>query len=135
MINIKKLEKLKDLKIYKIRKITEKTCFDKIEFSNKLKNKNKVYFDIKKKIIKIKHQIRKYCKKNIEVIKKWSYLIKIKFNRITKNVLNFYIYFIRLNINLIIKMKQNFIFIKKIKTLNLSKSSQIGYKKIKINYE
>lgn len=135
LINIKKLEKLKDLKIYKIRKITEKTCFDKIEFSNKLKNKNKVYFDNKKKIIKIKHQIRKYCKKNIEVIKKWSYLIKIKFNRITKNVLNFYIYFIRLNINLIIKMKQNFIFIKKIKTLNLSKSSQIGYKKNKINYE
>jgi hypothetical protein len=135
LINIKKLEKLKGLKIYKIRKINEKTCFDKIEFSNKLKNKNKVYFDNKRKIIKIEHQIKKYCKKNIEVIKKWSYLIKIKFNRITKNVLNFYIYFIRFNINLIIKMKQNIIFIKKIKTLNLSKSSQIGYKKDKINYE
>nr|QWZ47624.1 hypothetical chloroplast RF1 [Plagiomnium acutum] len=135
LINIKKLEKLKDLRIYKIRKITEKTYFDKIEFSNRLKNKNKFYFNNKIKIIKIEHQIRKYCKKNIEVIKKWSYLIKIKFNRIIKNVLNFYIYFIRFNINLIIKMKQDFIFIKKIKTLDLSKSSQIEYKKDKIHYE
>nr|YP_009645969.1 Ycf1 [Stoneobryum bunyaense]QBX99024.1 Ycf1 [Stoneobryum bunyaense] len=134
-LNIEKLEKLKNAKKYKIKKITEKTCFDKIEFSKKSKSKNKFYFNNKKKIIKIKYQIKKYLKKNIEVIKKWLYLIKINFYKINKNVLNFYISFIRFNINLILKIKQNFIFGKNKKTWNLLKSSQIKYKKNEINYE
>jgi len=133
--NIKKLEKLKDLEKYKIKEISEKTCFDKIKFSEKLKKKNKVYFNTKKKIIKIRYQIRKDYKRNIEIIKKWSYLIKIKFNKMNKNILNLYIYFIRFNINLILKIKQNLIFIKKRETLNLSKISQINSEKDRTSYK
>nr|YP_009867564.1 hypothetical protein RF1 [Cratoneuron filicinum]QKG04686.1 hypothetical protein RF1 [Cratoneuron filicinum] len=131
LINIKKLKKLKDLKKYKIKEITEKSDFDKIKFSNKLENKNKIYINNKNKIIEIRYQIRKYYKKNIEIIKKCSYLIKIKFNRINKNILNLYIYFIRFNINLILRIKQNLIK----KNWNLSKISQIDYEKDKISYE
>nr|YP_009912501.1 hypothetical protein [Bartramia pomiformis]QLJ53783.1 hypothetical protein [Bartramia pomiformis] len=135
LINIKNLEKLKDLKKYKIEEIIKKTGFDKIKFSKKLENQNKVSFNNKKKIIEIRHQIRKYCKKNIEIIKKWSYLIKINFNKINKNVLKFYFYFLRFNINLILKIKQNLIFSKEKKTWNLSTTSRIGYRKDKISYE
>lgn len=135
LISIKKLEKLKDLKKYKIKKITEKIYFDKIEFSDKLKNQNKVYFDNKKKFIKFRHQIKKYYKKNIEIIKKCLYLIKMNFNKINKNILKFYISFIRFNINLLLKIKFFFIFIKKKNTLNLSKISPIENKKNKINYK
>nr|YP_009646051.1 Ycf1 [Ulota bruchii]QBX99106.1 Ycf1 [Ulota bruchii] len=134
-LNIEKLQKLKNVKKYKIKEITEKTCFDKIEFSKKSKSRNKVYFNNKKKIIEIKYQIKKYLKKNIEVIKKWLYLIKINFYRINKKVLNFYISFSRFSINLMLKIKQNFIFNKNKKTWNLLKSSQIEYKKDEINYE
>lgn len=135
LISIKKLEKLKDLKKYKIKKITEKIYFDKIEFSDKLKNQNKIYFDKKKKIIKFRHRIKKYYKKNIEIIKKSLYLIKMNFNKINKNILKFYISFIRFNINLLLKIKFFFIFIKKKNTLNLSKISPIENKKNKINYK
>jgi hypothetical protein len=135
LISIKKLEKLKDLKKYKIKKITEKNYFDKIEFSDKLKNQNKVYFDNKKKIIKFRHQIKKYYKNNIEIIKKCLYLIKMNFNKINKSILKFYISFIRFNINLLLKIKFFFILKKKKNTLNLSKISPIEDKKNKINYK
>jgi hypothetical protein len=135
LISIKKLEKLKNLKKYKIKKITEKTYFDKIKFSDKLKNQNKVYFDNKKKIIKFRHRIKKYYKKNIEITKKCLYLIKMNFNKINKNILKFYISFIRFNINLILKIKIFFILKKKKNTLNLSKISPIEDKKNKINYK
>lgn len=135
LINIKKLQKLKDLKQYKIKEITEKIYFDKIEFSKKLKNQNQIYFNNKKIIINIEYKIKKYCKKNIELIKKYLYLIKLKFNKINKNILKFYIYFIRFNLNLIIKIKQNLIFIKNKQTWNLLKNSQTKYKHDKIDYE
>lgn len=133
--NIKKLEKLKYFKKSKIEKITKKISFDKIEFSNKLKIKDKIYFNKKKKKIEIKQKLLKYCKKNIELIKKWPYLIKKKFNKINKKFLDFFIFFIRFNINLIIKIQQNLIFIKNGKLLNSSKSSQFNLKKNKISYE
>nr|QWW92596.1 hypothetical protein [Amphidium sp. 49156] len=133
--NIEKLEKLKYLKKYKIEKITKKNYFDKIKFSNELKTKNKMFFNNKRKTIEIKQKILKYCKKNIELIKKWPYLIKVTFNKINKKFLNFFIYFMRLNIHLIIKIKQNLIFIKNGKILNSSKISQKDLKKKKISYE
>jgi hypothetical protein len=133
--NIRKLEKLKHLKKYKIEKITEKVSFDKIKFFNKLKIENKFSFNEKKKTIEIENKILKYCKKNIELIKKWPYLIKINFNKINKKFLNFFIYFIRYNINLIIKIKRKFTFIKNGKILNSSKISQIDFKKNQISYE
>lgn len=133
--NIKKLEKLKYFKKYKIEKITKKIYFDKIEFSNKLKTENKFFFDNKKKIIEIKQKVLKYCKKNIEFIKKWPYLIKISFNKINKKILKFVIYFIRFNINLIIKIRQNLAFIKNGKILNSLKISQFDLKKNTINYK
>src|SRR5579875_1366358 len=133
--NIKKLEKLKHLKKYKIEKITKKLYLDKINFFTKLKIEDKISFNEKKKTIEIKQKILKYCKKNIELIKKWPYLIKKNFNKINKKVLMFFIYFIRYNINLIIKIKQNFVFIKNGKILNSSKISQVDSKKNQINYE
>nr|YP_010917765.1 Ycf1 protein [Encalypta ciliata]UVG41351.1 Ycf1 protein [Encalypta ciliata] len=133
--NRKNLEKLKYLKKYKIEKITKKNYFDKIKFSNSLENKNKIYFSNKIKIIEIKQKIIKYCKKNIELIKKGPYLIKINFYKINKNCFKFYIYFIRFTINLIIKIKQNFTFIKNGRIWNLLKFSQIKHKKEKIDYE
>nr|AMD62030.1 hypothetical protein [Tetraplodon fuegianus] len=135
LINIKKLQKLKDLKQYKIKEIAEKNYFDKIKFYKKLKNKNQVYFNNKKKIIDIEYKIKKYCKKNIELIKKYLYFVKLKFNKININILKFYIYFIRFNLNLIINIKQNLFFIKNKKTWSLLKSSQIKYKINKIDYE
>nr|BDZ75695.1 Component of TIC complex [Timmiella anomala] len=134
-INIKKLEKLKYLKKSKIEKITKKIYFDKIEFSNKLKNKNKIYFNNKKKIIEFKQKLLTYCKKNIELIKKWPYLIKISINKINKILKRISIYFMRFNTNLIIKIKQNLTFIKNGKIINSSKNSQITLKKDKISYE
>lgn len=131
LINIKKLKKLRDLKKYKIKEIIKKSRFDRIKFADKLENKNKVYINNKKKIIEINYQIRKYCKKNIEIIKKYLYLIKINFNRTNKNVLNLYIYFIRFHINLILRIKQ----ILMRKNWNLSKNSQVDSKKNKISYE
>lgn len=133
--NIKKLEKLKYLKKYKIEKITKKNYFDKIEFSNKLKIKDKFSFNNKKKTIEIRQKILKYCKKIIELIKKWPYLLKISFNKMNKKILKIFIYFIRFNINLIIKIKQNSIFIKNGKILNSSKNSQVDFKKDTISYE
>lgn len=133
--NIKKLEKLKYLKKYKIEKIAKKTTFDKIQFSNKLKIENIYFFNSKKKYIEIKQKIIKYCKKNIELIRKWSYLVKISFNKKNKKILKFFIFFIRFNINLIIRIKQNLTFIKNGKILNLSKISQINFKKDTIGYE
>jgi len=133
--NIKKLEKLKYLKKYKIEKITKKIYFDKIEFSNRLKTEDKFSFNNKKKTIEIKQKILKYCKKKVELIKKWPYLIKISFNKKNKKILNFFIFFIRFNINLIIKIKFCLIFIKNGKILNSSKNSQIDFKKDQISYE
>nr|BDN79734.1 Component of TIC complex [Ditrichum rhynchostegium] len=133
--NIKKLEKLKFFKKYKIEKITKKISFDKIEFSNKLKTEGKISFNNKKKTIEIKQKLLKYCKKNIELIKKWPYLIKISFNKINKKILKFFIFFIRFNINLIIKIKQNLTFIKNGKILNSLKNSQFDLKKDTISYE
>jgi hypothetical protein len=133
--NIKKLEKLKYFKKYKIKKITKKISFDKIEFSNKLKTEDKISFNNKKKTIEIKQKLLKYCKKNIELIKKWPYLIKRNFNKINKKILDFFIFFIRFNINLIIKIQQNLIFIKNGKILNSSKISQFNLKKDTISYE
>jgi hypothetical protein len=133
--NIKKLEKLKYLKKSKIEKILKKNYFDKIEFSNKLKIKNKISFNNNKKNIEIKQKFLKYCKKNIELIKKWPYLIKINFNKINKKIFNFFIYFIRFNINLIIKIKQHLTLIKNGKIFSSSKKFQVDFKKDKINYE
>nr|QWW92677.1 hypothetical protein [Schistidium sp. 49138] len=133
--NIKKLEKLKYLKKSKIEKINKKNYFDKIEFSNRLKTKNKFFFNNKEKSIEIKQKILKYCKKNIKLIKKWPYLIKINFNKINKKFKFFFIYFIRFNINLIIKIKQNLTFIKNGKIFNSSKNFQVDFKKDKIHYE
>nr|QFQ51597.1 hypothetical protein [Leucobryum juniperoideum] len=133
--NIEKLEKLKHLKKYKIEKITEKLYFDKIKFFTKLKIENKISFNEEEKTIEIKQKILRYCRKNIELIKKWPYLMKKSFNKISKKLLTFFIHFIRYNINLIIKIKQNFTFIKNGKILNLSKISQVDSKKNRINYE
>nr|YP_009682237.1 hypothetical protein [Fissidens nobilis]QDQ38639.1 hypothetical protein [Fissidens nobilis] len=133
--NIKKLEKLRYLKKYKIEKITKKIYFGQIEFSNKLKTEDEISFNNKKKYIEIKQKILKYFKKNIELIRKWPYLIKIIFNKINKILFNFFLFFIRFNINLIIKIKQNLTFIKNGKILNLSKIYQIDFKKNRINYE
>lgn len=133
--NIKKLEKLKYLKKNKIEKIAKKISFDKIEFSNKLKTENKFSFDNKKKTIKIKQKLLKYCKKNIELIKKWPYLIKKFLNKITKKILKVFIFSIRFNITLIIKIKQNLTFIKNGKIVNSSKRSQFNLKKNTVSYE
>lgn len=133
--NIKKLERLKYSKKYKIEKIIEKVSFDKRKFSNELETGDEFSFNEKKKTIKIKQKILKYCKENIKLIKKWPYLIKISFNKINKKFLKFFIYFIRYNINLIIKIKRKFTFIKNGKILNSSKISQIDLEKKKISYE
>nr|QWW92755.1 hypothetical protein [Tayloria sp. 49123] len=135
LINIKKLQKLKDLKQSKIKEITEKNYFDKIEFYKKLKYRNQVYFNNKKKFIEIKYKLKKYYKKNIELIKKYLYFVKLNFNKIKKNILNFYIYFIRFNFNLIRQIKQNLLFTKNKKTWNFLKSSQIKSKNKKSDYE
>jgi len=116
--NIKKLEKLKYLKKTKIEKITKKFSFDN-----------------KKKTIKIKQKLLKYCKKNIELIKKFPYLIKKNWNKRNKQIFQFFIFFIRFNSSLIIKIKQNLIFIKNGKIKNFSKKSQFNLKKNTINYE
>lgn len=116
--NIKKLEKLKYLKKHKIEKITKNFSFDN-----------------KKKKIKIKQKLIKYCKKNIELIKKWPYLIKKILNKINKQIFQFFIFFIRFNVNLIVKIKQNLTFIKNGKIINSSKISQFNLKKNKITYE
>lgn len=116
--NIKKLEKLKYLKKNKIEKITKKFSFDN-----------------KKKKIKIKQKLLKYCKKNIELIKKWPYLIKKILNKINKQIFQFFIFFIRFNVNLIVKIKQNLTFIKNGKIINSSKISQFNLKKNRITYE
>lgn len=133
--NIKKLEKLKYLKTCKIEKISKKTLFDKIQFSNKLKVENIDFFDNKKKYIEVQKKVLKYCKKNIELIKKWPYLVKISFDKKNKKVLNLFIRFIRFNISFLIKIKQNFTFIKNGKILNLLKVSQVDLQKDTINYE
>jgi threonine/homoserine/homoserine lactone efflux protein len=133
--NVKKLEKLKYLKKCRIEKIAKKTLFEKIKFFNKLKFENIYFFNNKKKYIEVKKKILKYCRKNIELIKKWPYLVKISFNKKNKKILNFFIRFIRFNINFLIKIKQNFTFIKNGKILNLVKISQVDLKKDKISYE
>nr|YP_010587447.1 hypothetical chloroplast RF1 [Didymodon constrictus]WAB45965.1 hypothetical chloroplast RF1 [Didymodon constrictus] len=116
--NIKKLEKLKYLKKHKIEKITKNFSFDN-----------------KKKKIKSKQKLLKYCKKNIKLIKKWPYLIKKILNKINKQIFQFFIFFIRFNVNLIVKIKQNLTFIKNEKIINSSKISQFNLKKNKITYE
>lgn len=134
--NIKKLEKLKYLKKYKIEKITKKIYFDKIEFSNKLKTEDKFSFNNnEKKYIEIKKRIFKYYKKSIELIRKWPYLIEINFNKINKKFQNFLIFFIRFNINLIIKIKFCLSFIKHGKLLNLSKLYETDLEEDTISYE
>ena len=133
--NIKKLEKLKYLKKYKIEKITKKIYFDQIEFFNKLKVEDKISFTNKKKYIEIKQKIFKYLKKSIKLITKSPYLIKISFNKINKKLEKLFMFFVRFNINLIIKIKQKLIFVKNGKILNLSKMSQVDFKKDTINYE
>nr|BEI32611.1 Component of TIC complex [Weissia exserta] len=133
--NIKKLEKIKYFKKEKIEKIIKKISFNKREFSNKLKTENKISFNNKKKTIKIQQKLLKYCKKNIELIKKWPYLIKKNLNKINKKILKLFIFFIRFNIILIIKIKQNLIFIKNGKIVNSSKNSQFNLKKNTISYE
>nr|BCX55418.1 Component of TIC complex [Scopelophila cataractae] len=133
--NIKKLEKLKYFKKSKIEKITKKNFFDKIEFSNKLKTANKIFFEKKKKTIEIEQKLINYCKKNIELIKKWPYLIKKNLNKIKKKLEKIFLYFIRFNIILIIKIKKVLTFIKKKKIINSSKTSQFNLKKNTINYE
>nr|BDW36434.1 Component of TIC complex [Barbula unguiculata] len=116
--NIKKLEKLKYLKKNKIEKITKKFSFDN-----------------KKKTIKIKQKLLKYCKKKFELIKKWPYLIKKILNEINKKNFQFFLFFMRFNSTLIIKIKQNFTFIKNKKIINSSKISQFNLKKNTISYE
>ena len=133
--NIKNLEKLKYFKKYKIEKITKKNSFDKIEFFNKLKTEDKTFFEKKKKTIEIEQKLKKYCKKNTELIKKWPYLIKKNLNKIKKKLFQVFLYFIRFNITLIIKIKKFFIFIKKKTTINSSKISQLNLNKNIINYE
>lgn len=133
--NIKKLEKLKYLKKYKIEQITKKIHFDKRKIFNKLKNKDKLFFNNKKNYIEIKQKILKYSKKNTNLIRKWFFLIKIIFNKINKKIFKFFIYFIHFNINLIIKIKQNLFFFKNRKIFNLFKYSQIKLKKDTISYE
>nr|YP_009732916.1 hypothetical chloroplast RF19 [Diphyscium foliosum]QHU77258.1 hypothetical chloroplast RF19 [Diphyscium foliosum] len=137
--NIKKLENSRSLKRNKIEKITKKFYLDKIEFYNKLKNENKFYLNdkkrikYKKKLIEIKQKILKFRRKNIELIKKWPYLIKTSFNKINKNFFKFYVHFIRFNINSVIKIKRNFIFIKNGTILNSFNIFRINEKRKKIS--
>jgi hypothetical protein len=133
--NIKKLERLKYLKRYKIEKITKKIYFGQIKISNTLKSEYKISFNNRKKYIEIKQKILKYFKKNIELMRKWPYLIKISLNKINKKFSNFFLFFIRFNINLMIKIQQNLTFIRNEKILNLSKMYQIDFEKDTIDYE
>ena len=55
----------------------------------------------------------KSLKKNIELVTNWPYLIKISFNKINKKLEKVFMFFIRFTINLIVKIKQKLIFIKK----------------------
>jgi hypothetical protein len=137
--NIKKLENLSYLKKNKIEKIIKKIYFDKIKFSSKLKNEDKNSFnnkkklEWKKKLIKIKHQVIKLYRKNIELIKKWPNFIKIIFLKINRFLKKTYFQFIRFNLGLIIKIKQNFVFFKNGKIFNKFNFFPITIKENKIN--